>query len=175
MKITLVALMLVVLSLLIVSVSAQWSALNSGYAVTTDYHGVDILPGTVVTATAGTTDANVRNVTFVWKYPNGTEAFIDPQVPVEFKGNYWTNNAGSFPIYEATSSYRVVLPIGDWGVQAFFNGAGGHLQGQGSDTIKIRATSFNAVPDVPIVGTAGAVAAMFLGLGLFLKRKKRQH
>lgn len=174
MKIKFIALVFVLFSLFVVSASAQWNALNSGYAVTTDYHGEDILPGTLVTATAGTTDTNVQNVTFVWKYPDGTEAHTDPEVEVEFIGNYWTNSSGTFPIYEADSSYTVGLPFGDWGVQAFFNGPGGHLRGQESDIIRIRATSINVVPEIPVVGTAGAAAVMLLGLGLFWHKKKKQ-
>jgi len=35
---------------------------------------------------------------------------------------------------------------------------------------KIRAVSFNTIPDIPVAGTAGAV--MLLGLGVFLHKKK---
>lgn len=159
----------VLLSLLLSGVNAQWSAMNSGYAITTNYHGINVFPGTPITATAGTTDVNVMNVTFVWKFPNETEAFVDSEVPVEFKGRYWDG----LPIYETNSSYTPVMPLGDWGVQAFFNGPGGHLQGQGSDIIKIRATSFNLIPEVPIAGTSGAAIAMLIGFGLFLNKKKK--
>jgi len=44
---------------------AQWDALKSGYAVTTNYQGKEVPPGTRVTATAGTTDEKVINVTFI--------------------------------------------------------------------------------------------------------------
>ena len=39
--------------------------------------------------------------------------------------------------------------------------------------VKIRATSFNTIPDLPVVGTAGAIATMLLGLGMFLYKKKK--
>lgn len=171
MKTKYILLTVALLSLFITSASAQWSALNSGYAITTNYHGEDVAPETAVNATAGTTDANVQNVTFVWHFPDGTDAFTDPNVPVYSNGTTWTNSSGSFLIYYANSSHAPDV-IGDWGVQAFFNGPGGHLRGQHSDIVAIRATSFNVIPEVPVIGTAGAVAVMLLGLGLFRSRRK---
>jgi len=47
----------------------RMDAINSSYAVTTDYHGKIVLPGTLVTATAGTTDPDVKNVTFFMEIP----------------------------------------------------------------------------------------------------------
>ena len=170
-KIKFIVLVFVFFSLFVVSASAQWNALNSGYAVTTDYHGEDILPGTLVTATAGTTDSDVLNVTFVWMFPNETIAIIDAEVVVWSNGTKWPDDTGS-PIYYAQSSFRPTI-IGDWGVQAWFNGPGGHLHGLETDIIAIRATSFNVIPDIPVVGTAGSVAVMLLGLGLFYKKKQR--
>ena len=158
---------------MIISVEAQWNALNSGYAVTTNYHGKDVLPGTLITATAGTTYLNVLNVTFVWKFPNETIAFIDPEIVVWSNSTEWTNSSGSFTIYYAQSSYKLTV-LGDWGVQAFFNGPEGHIHGQGTDIIAIRATSFNVIPEIAVAGTAGAAIAMLLGLGLFRTRRKKQ-
>jgi len=172
MKIKYAALIIAVLSLFVVSVSAQWSTLNSGYAITTDYHGIDVPIGTLVTVTAGTTDTNVENVTFVWRYPDKTVAFTDPEVVVWSNSTTWTNSSGTYIIYYAQSSYTPDV-IGDWGVQALFNGPGGHLRGQDSDIIAIRATSFNVIPEISIVGTAGAAIAMLLGLGFFRKKKEK--
>jgi len=173
MKIKFAILPLLFLCLVILSVEAQWNALNSGYAITTNYHGKNVLPGTLITATAGTIDSNVLNVTFVWKFPNETIAFIDAEIVVGGNGTEWTDSSGSFPIYYAQSSYRPTI-VGDWGVQAFFNGPGGHIHGQGTDIIAIRATSFNVIPEIPVIGTAGAAIAMLLGLGLFTTRRKKQ-
>ena len=159
-------------SLFIFSASAQWSALSSGYAITTDYHGKDVIPGTLVTATAGTTDPNVLNVTFVWMFPNESIAIIDAEVVVWSNGTkYPDDDTGSF-IYYAESSFRPTV-VGDWGVQAWFNGPGGHLHGQETDIIAIRATSFNVIPEIPLIGTAGSIIAMLLGLGLFWNKKKK--
>lgn len=172
MKAKFVALAMLILPLFVLTVNAQWSALNSGYAITTDYHGEDVPPASLVTATAGTTDINVLNVTFEWKDPGENIVFTETK-DVLSNGTRWTNSSGSFLIYYANSSYAPGLPLGDWAVQVFFNGPGGHIRGQGSDIIRIRATSFNVVPEVAVVGTAGATIAMLLGLGLFLHKKKK--
>lgn len=165
---------IVFLSLLAASVSATPPAWNlgSGYDVTSNYHGIDVPLGTLVTVTAATTDVNVQNVTFVWKLPDETIAYMDPEVPVQFNGNYWTNSSGTFQIFEASSSHTADV-AGDWGVQALFMGPGGHLMSQDSDIIAIRATSFNVIPEIPIVGTAGLTAIMLLGLGAFWTKRKR--
>jgi len=147
---------------------AGWNAINSLYAVTTDYHGKIVSPGTLVTATAGTTDPNVKNVTFLWKYPNETVAY-EINIPVWSNGSTYDGNI----IYYASSSYRPYVP-GDWGVQALFIGEGGKTKSNQTDVISIRAISFNVIPDLPIVGTAGSVVSMLLGFGLFLHRRKKK-
>jgi hypothetical protein len=173
MKFRFIVLALALSSLFILTANAQWSALNSGYAVTTDYHGEDVLPATLVTVTSGTTDTNVKNVTFVWMFPNTSIAIIDAEIIVWTNTTCWTNSSGSFPIRYAQSSYTPTV-IGDWGVQAWFNGPGGHLHGPETDIIAIRATSFDVIPEIPVIGTAGAVTAMLLSLGLLRRKKKRQ-
>lgn len=170
MKIRFMFPILALLSLFILSANAQWSALNSGYAVTTDYHGKDVLPGVLVEATAGTTDSNVLNVTFVWMFPNETIAIIDAEVVVWSNGTKWPDDTGS-PIYYAQSSFRPTV-IGDWGVQAWFNGPGGHLHGLETDIIAIRATSFNVIPVAPL-GTIAIILTMFGALAFFTIRKRK--
>ena len=160
-------------SLFIFSASAQWSAINSGYAITTDYHGEDVIPGSLVTATVGTTNSNVLNVTFVWMFPNETIAIIDAEVVVSSNGTKYPDDETGSLIYYAQSSFRPTV-VGDWGVQAWFNGPGGHLHGPETDIIAIRATSFNVIPEIPIIGTAGAVTAMLLSLGLYRNKKEKQ-
>jgi len=150
-------------------VHAQWDAINSGYAVTTDYHGIEVPPGTLVTAIAGTTDPEVKNVTFLWKYPDNETVVYEVNVQV------WTNGStydGEI-IYYANSSYTPDA-IGDWGVQALFIGENGKQKANHDDVVMIRSTSFNTIPDLPVVGTAGAITTMLLGLGLFLRKKKKQ-
>lgn len=165
---TMIVVVALLMGMLLASVSityAQWNALASGYAVTTDCHGVDVLPGTLVTAIAGTTDSNVEKVTFLWKYPNKTVAFEETK-PVYTNGTTYKGKT----VYYANSSY-IPDVAGDWGVQALFIGAGGKEKAKHEDVIKIRATSFNVVPDFPVVGVAGALAVMILSLYFFTRKK----
>ncbi|MEM3697193.1 MAG: hypothetical protein QXQ94_06810 [Candidatus Bathyarchaeia archaeon] len=147
---------------------AQWEAISSGYAVTTDYHGMIVPPGALVTATAGTTNPNITSVTFLWKDPNET-------VKYEINVAVWSNGStyNGKLIYYANSSYMPDI-VGDWGVQALFIGEGGTVKANHADVVRIRATSFNVVPDLPVIGTAGAATTMLLGLGLFMYLKKRR-
>jgi hypothetical protein len=157
--------------LLIYSANAGWSALNSGYAVTTDYHGIDVPPGTLVTATAGTTDSSILNVTFVWKFPNETVAFEDVDVTVWSNGTKYPDENGSL-IYYAQSCFTPTVE-GEWGLQAFFKGLGGHLRGNGTDIIAIRATSPEVISEFSVVGAVGTVVAVSLLLVLLRDERKR--
>jgi len=163
---------------------AQWSALSSGYAVTTNWHGQEVPFGETVTVWAGTNDTNVEKVLFRWKRPDNS---IFAEVTVSVFGPYLTPNVpGGVPkeisdwaqenqgknIYYANDT-QLPDTIGDWGIQAFFIGPDGTTKSHVQDTIAIRGTSFNVIPDLPIVGTAGALVSMLLGLGMFLKKKKQ--
>lgn len=159
--------------LFISSADAGWSALGSGYAVTSDYHGIDVPPGTLVTATAGTTDSNIINVTFVWKFPNETVAFEDVDVAVWSNGTKFPDENGSL-VYDAQSSFRLTVE-GEWGLQAFFKGSGGHLRGNGTDIIAIRATSGEAIPEISIINAAEILVAISLILVLLRDKMKRQN
>lgn len=155
----------VLILIMVNAVQAGWSALNSGYAVTTDYHGKDVLPGTTVTATAGTTDPDVTSVTFKWKAPDETVVFTET-VPVTDSGEKWNGK----PIYCAQSSYTIPSVLGDWGVQAFFIGEGGKKKAQIEDTISIRATSFFVIPEVATIFLA---ASSMLAFGVYAYRRKK--
>lgn len=168
--------------------NAQWSALNSGYAITTNWHGIEVPLGKSVTAWAGTTDSNVEEVLFLWKRPNNTTfaevrvkvkgPYTTPEVPngVPEEISEWAQNQkyGNINVYYANNT-QTPDTIGEWGVQALFIGKGGKAKMGVAMVIRIRATSLNVVPDLPVVGTAGAVATMLLGLGLFRHIKRRQH
>lgn len=168
---------------------AQWPAIkNSHYAVTTDWHGEIVPVGESVTAWAGTTDSEVYKVEFKWKNPLPNENVIfdenvtvfgpyttpdvPPNVPQEIVD--WADNNHGFTIYYASNT-QIPDEIGDWGVQILFYAPRGNLRGQESGIVKIRATSINVIPEIPVVGTAGAAAVMLLGIGLFWNKKKKQH
>jgi len=170
--------------LLVATAYAQWPPIANGYAVTTNWHGKDVPVGESVTAWAGTQDTSVTQVEFKWRDPSGeliwdvtvslfgpyTTSNVPSGVPEEIVE--WSNKHPGFTIWYATSTQVPDLP-GDWGVQAIFRDPT-HV-GRGHDTTKvaIRATSFNVIPEVPIVGTVGAAAVMLLGIGLFAKRTRR--
>ncbi|MGQ9538270.1 MAG: hypothetical protein ACUVTE_01595 [Candidatus Bathycorpusculaceae bacterium] len=163
---------------------AQFNAINSGYAVTTNKHGQPVLIGESVTAWAGTTNQSVYMVEFVWKNETDYTIFAEnvtnfvnyttPNCPLDAPQEIinWAVNHENITIWYFNNT-QIPNQLGNWTVQVFFYANGGHLCGQGSDIIKIRATSFHAIPDAPTVGTAGIITAMLFGLGLFkCKRNK---
>jgi hypothetical protein len=162
---------------------AQWPAIkNSGYAITTNWHGIDVPPGSTIVATAGTTDLTVTKIRFLWHAPDGTDPFdetiniiplttpaVPPNVPPELT-NWAIANPGVQYLY-AQSTHGATIE-GDWGIQAFFLDSGNIQQGLGNSYVAIRAASFNAIPEVPVIGSIGASIAMFAGLAYKKKRKK---
>lgn len=163
-KVMAIILPLMVLGLFVMCVKAGWNALNSGYAITTDYHGKDVLVGTLVTARAGTTDPNITSVTFRWIPPEGDEWLVE-YVPVADSGETWNGD----PIYDAYDAQTVDI-VGDWGVQAWFHDSRGNIRHR-TDIKAIRATSFHVIPEVPF-GTLAIVLSLFGALGISALRKK---
>jgi len=162
-----------VLGLLILpnAVSAPWSTLGTGYAIATNYHGIDVPLGTPVTATAGTLDPGVVNVTFRWHMPNDTARWeVTKLVSQNGTKGKWNNGTEALIWY--ASDTQILDVLGDWGVQAFFRGPDGNDRANLTDVIKIKAESFNVVPQVPF-GTIAAAVAMFVAFGLFIVKKKR--
>jgi len=163
----------------------SWSPItNPGYAITTNYFQQNVPLGASVIATAGTIDLTVYKIEFKWH--NATDGLIydvnvtvsgpltTPAVPpnVPKQVIWWAgNNTGIQYLYAQDA--EIPNSPGDWGVQAYFYAPGGNIQGQGSDIVQIKATSFNVIPEIPILGTAGAAIAMLLGLGLYRKRKQK--
>jgi hypothetical protein len=168
----LVVLLFLVSLVILVSVnvaSAQLNAINSGYAVTTNYHGIVVPPETPVTATAVTTNLDVYEVKFRWLRPNGTVAWLDSVT--EHVDKQWEGK--TIRVFNDTQTPD---EDGDWGVQAIFYDGNGHGVGpvpEQPEKVAIRATSFNVIPDFPIIGTAGAVIAMLFSLNLFLHKKRQ--
>jgi hypothetical protein len=178
-KFLIIALLLV--TLFIVSVNAPWATLSSGYAIWTNYHGIDIPPGTEVTATAGTTEhpnssahnklPNVTAVRFRWMPPEGSGL---PDFNSSLKTLTWNGTLydGVWPVYMANDTHALDA-FGDWGVQAWFYDSDGKLRNE-TGIVKIRAVSINVTPEIPVLGTAGAVAIMLVVLGLFWHIKKKR-
>ena len=146
--------------------AGSWNALASGYAVTTDWRGVDVPIGTPTIATAGTTDETVGlngNVVFLWHFePNDTVLFTSVIKPLEPNGTtYYDNNKKENLLVYYADDLQVLTVEGDWGVQALFYDAEGKLMGD-SGIIKIRATSIVVVPEVlPPLIVALAASGLF--------------
>ena len=123
------------------------------YKVTSNYHGMEVPLGTLVTVTATTDNPNVNRVTFIWKDAG--------------KNPIWTYT----DISNSFESANTPDSLGDWGVQAFFQDGEGKTVQEVEDVVAIRATSFNAVPEIPLLGTASIAIAMTLGLAYKTKKK----
>lgn len=152
-------------------VYAPWSTLGTGYAITSNVHGVDVLPGSQVRVTAGTLDPNVVQVVFRWHMPNETVA-REVTVPVFTNGTMGQWNDGTSALVRFAIDNYTPGVVGDWGVQAFFQGSTGTAKAGLEDVVKIRATSFNVIPEVPL-GTLVILLGMFGALGVFALRKKK--
>lgn len=167
-----VALMLLSIGL-IVSVTvvyAPLSTLGTGYAIDSNYHGIDVPLGTPVTVTAFTLDHRVVQVTFRWHMPNDTVRW-EVTVPVSPTGTYGTWNNGTSAEILTANNTQIPDVVGDWGVQAFFQDSAGKDKAGLEDVIKTKATSFNAIPEVPY-GTIAIFLAMVGALGIFVIKKK---
>lgn len=156
------------LALLIGAVYAPEESLGSGYAVTSNYHGIDVPIPSPVAVTAMTTDGDVYQVTFLWKKPDGSLWLSEEVSPLYEDGEYEGK-----PIYKADST-QTPDEIGDWGVQALFQSPDGKTKQGIEEVIKIKATSFFAIPEAAVIGTLGTVVAMLLGFGLFTTRRKNK-
>lgn len=154
-------------------VHAPWSTLGTGYAITSNYHGVDVPPGTNVTVTAGTLDPNVVNVTFRWHRPAGSILPPIPDVtkPVYTNTTKYTYKNGTQVLIRYANDTKIPDEIGDWGVQAFFQDSTGKDRAGLEDVINIKATSFNSVPEVPF-GTIAVFLAMLGALGILAIKKR---
>ena len=160
---------LIVASVLMLAgvVYAAYPSLTTGYAVDSNFHGINVPQGSEVTVTAYTTNMSVVQVTFIWKYPNETISFGPEVDNTPVAGDPYEGN----PVNTFSSTHTVSV-VGDWGVQALFQGPGGTTKEDIELVLKIKATSFFVVPVIPVLGTVGSLAVMLLVLGMFIKRKK---
>jgi len=126
------------------------------YELTSSQPGPYIPLGTTVTVTATTTNPSAYSVMFIWVSPSH-----------EFSTGYVPISGGS------ASSSRTLDEEGEWCVHAIF------FDSLGNECFRIvypvawRCVKIvvNAVPEIPVVGTAGASIVMALGLAYKLKRK----
>ena len=178
-SVTLLAILLILLTANIAQ--AQWNAINSGYAVTTDYHDIETPLGETVTATAGTTDISVSKITFSWLDPYDNEeqnhevtalvSYITPAHPSNVPQEVidWANNNPGIEFFCAQDTHDP-NEVGDWTVKVtFYDATGPKCQ----DQTKFRATSFFVINEVPL----GTIVILLIPLGflsiLALKKKAK--
>lgn len=144
---------------------------TSSYASQTDtsvmccpyYYGLsldknEVYVGETVTATATTNNPGVTSVIFIWIW----------------LWNFKIKQIDNKPVGTAQSTCNPDTE-GKWKVVALFIGEGGCKP----RLYAVRWTCFRVkrlqqvIPDFPVVGTAGAMTAMLLGLGLFLNKKRQ--
>lgn len=143
-------------------------SLESGYGVTSNYHGIDVPSGAPVTVTAMTTDPSVDVVKFVWKNAAGQVIYTETK-RVFSNGTTFDDKL----VYYAISTFTP-NSIGDWGVQARFLDVHRICRCIWVEKVARRATSFNVIPEIPLIGTAGASIAMVAGFTYKIKRKPQK-
>ncbi len=153
-KILLISIMGIVM---IFSAVAVANATSNYYLLTCPTTDVSVFSD--VTVTARSDDGRVETVTFYWFSPDG----------YEFHETVDVHDEGTDKV--ATSTHNVDL-LGYWTVAAVFRGNGGAWWCNG--VWKLRCCHFNVIPEVPLIGTVGASAAMALGLAAFKLKRKPQ-
>jgi FlaG/FlaF family flagellin (archaellin) len=131
------------------------------FELTSNYSN-PIPQGATVTITAKTDDTRADTVTFVWYNPASQPVWTDVM-------SMYQN--GGFLYAESTHTPDA---LGTWTVEATFTGVKMYGRGTCRDYVTIqRQIPLNFIPEVPILGTAGAVVAMALGLAYKKKRKTK--
>jgi hypothetical protein len=131
------------------------------YNVTNNYHGINIPIKTPVVVTATTNNPDVHSVVFIWKDASKTE---------QWRETVTVKSGKAQSIGQPNST-------GDWGIQALFVGHDGKTIQKVENVVANKATSVNVirsvnqVPEFPILGTAGIVGALAIGLVVQAKRK----
>ena len=120
-----------------------------------------VIIGNSVYATAETDNCRVTHVTFIWVNLNG----IQKVETVSVSGDNWKT---------AQSTYQPDK-LGKWVVFALFVNANSckWLYAMRWSCFEVTGIT-QQIPDFPVVGTAGAMSTMLLGLGLFLNRKRQK-
>ena len=159
-----VVLLLVLMFMVSVCLVALVDAKPPEYNVTSEWHGINTPLGVDVHVVATTTDSTVYQVTFIW-HDGANIVQFGPEAVASSGTDADGNFVFNAPVHAPDT-------IGDWGVQALFQGPDGKTKEGITYVVATRATSFNVVPELPLIGTAGASVAMVLGLALFKAKRK---
>jgi len=177
-KLGLIAL-LAVLTLIVIPTIVQadpWSAIDSGYAITTNYFGQEVVPpldppleAKVGVLTELFNSLDVYEVRVDLRDPDdnvvdsatiAAAAFLDGTSPQGAPIKYaWTG-----PLEPAT------WVVGDYSVKAYFFAEDGKELANTEDLTAMRATTVMVVPEVPI-GTLTILLTMLASLAIFARKR----
>ena len=146
---------------LISSLVALANAAGYTYELTSNYPEYNVPLDTAVTVTAKTNDPNAYRVRFIWSDPAGR---------IELTEGVTVTSDGGFSVASSTCTLNT---IGDWDVYAIFLDKFGSQCFSIVLPVKIRYTSFNVIPEVAVIGTAGASVAMIAAFTYKMKRKPK--
>lgn len=154
-----------------------WSAIDSGFAVTTNHHGEDIIPpgDPPLRAKVGLLASEFpRLIRVEVELRDPDEVVVDTQVVLPGSFSPGTSPGGN-PITVAwTDPFAPASwTIGHYSVKAYFYLTDARDLANAEDLDAMRAVTVMTVPELP-TGTLGAVAALFAGLGIYsiLKSKR---
>ena len=129
------------------------SATPVDYNVTSNFHGIDTPLGSTVIVTATTTDTSVYQVTFIWR---------DAANQIQFTDVVTVSGGQAQSTHQPNS-------LGNWGVQALFQGPDGTTKEGINEVVSIKATSFFETPEYAFGGLL-SLGACFAALAVFKKR-----
>jgi len=156
----------IVASIIVVALICSFAAIayaqNTIYALTSSPPS-PVPAGTSVTVTAKTNDQRVTQVLFVWKDPTSQTRWQET-VTVYQNGAFWYANSTHTPDEHGT-----------WTVEVNFALSKELMHDTVTKTITVEGEDpFFPAPEIPLLGTAGAMIAMLLGLAFIAKRKPKK-
>lgn len=159
----------IVIVALIGSSMSVANAFHYTYELTSNYSENDVPLGATVTVTATTNDPNAYKLVFMWLNPADKVEIIESEFLT------WDGSTYIDDLKALTATSELTLDkIGDWDVYAVFLDKFGKRCFSVIIPVKIRHATFNVIPEIPIIGTAGAAIAMVAGLTYKVKRTPSQ-
>jgi len=178
--------LLVVLTLIIIPTIVQadpWSAIDSGYAITTNHFGEEIVPppDPPLQVKVGVLAENfydpIVNPTGVYEVrvdlrdPDDTVVATDTILLADFTFEVGGSPQGADIYYAWTDDLvPATWVIGDYSVKAYFFAGTEKELAHTIDLTAMRATTVMVVPEVPI-GTLTILLTMLAGLAIFARKR----
>jgi len=154
-----------------------WSAIDSGYAVTTNYHGQEVVPPVAdLTARVGVLLDNwpgVYEVRVDLRDPSGDVVDSDTILAAAFTTDapWGTSPKGATVMWAETDPLApATWVVGDYSVKAYFFDSTGKELAHVDDLTAMRATTVMVVPEVPI-GTLTILLTMLASLAIFARKR----